>query len=275
MTDLIAPPQKSNGLFQPDRALGLARRGVPVFPCRADKAPHTSSGFKDATTDERVIQRWWRRWPDALIGVPTGVRFDVVDVDCAKHPEALTWLHDARLPETRTHHTRSGGLHFLFKPTRGLTNSAGKLARGVDVRAKGGYVIWWPAQGLKVSLPNILAEIPDWIVEQLEPPPPHSFERDAGQNYELIKWATDFASEGVSLENRISGAYALVAAAPEGERSNRLYWAARRFAEMCSEGLLDEADARELLLEAARQAGHPDDRSHSTIQSAFKAGGQS
>jgi Bifunctional DNA primase/polymerase, N-terminal len=270
-----SPKSIQNFTVEPDRdiALGLARRGVPVFPCRADKAPHTGRGFKDATTDGRVIQRWWRRWPDALIGVPTGIRFDVVDVDCAKHPEALAWLREARLPETRIHHTRSGGLHFLFRPTPGLTNSASKLARGIDVRAKGGYVIWWPAQGLKVSLPNTLAEMPDWVVEQLKPPLPHSFERDAQQSY--TNWATDFANEGVSLENRISGALALVISAPDGEQNNRLYWASRRFVEMCDEGLLDEADALELLLDAARGGNHPEHRAQKTIQSAFKAGRQS
>jgi hypothetical protein len=67
---------------------------------------------------------------------------------------------------------------------------------------------------------------------------------------------------------------AKVATAPEGERSSRLYWAARRFVEMCNEGVVNDDYAKELLLEAARYAGHPDHRSESTIKSAFRAGRQ-
>jgi hypothetical protein len=54
-----------------DEALTLARRGTPIFPCRADKSPLTLHGFKDATTNRDLIREWWMRWPEALIGAPT------------------------------------------------------------------------------------------------------------------------------------------------------------------------------------------------------------
>jgi putative DNA primase/helicase len=99
-----------------DAALALAQR-VPVFPCGQDKRPLVARGFHAATTDAAVIRDWWRRWPDALIGVPTGLKFVVVDVDL-QHPEALAWYENnrARLPLTRTHVTKSGGRHLLFAP---------------------------------------------------------------------------------------------------------------------------------------------------------------
>jgi Bifunctional DNA primase/polymerase, N-terminal/Primase C terminal 2 (PriCT-2) len=151
-------------------ALYLARFQIPVFPCKADKSPMTGRGFKDASTDQRQIRRWFGPHPDALIGVPTGIKFDVLDLDL-QHPEARDWLRSQRLPKTRTHHTRSGGRHLLFKPTPNVSNSAGKIAPHIDTRGRGGYVIWWPANGFKVEHPDELAEMPAEIVAALRPAP--------------------------------------------------------------------------------------------------------
>ena len=55
-----------------ERALHYASQGLPVFPCKPDKTPYTTHGFKDATTDETQIHMWWAAWPEAMIGIPTG-----------------------------------------------------------------------------------------------------------------------------------------------------------------------------------------------------------
>jgi hypothetical protein len=50
-----------------------------VFPCeRGAKRPLTRNGHWDATTDPRIIERWWQRWPCANVGVPTGKKSDLV-----------------------------------------------------------------------------------------------------------------------------------------------------------------------------------------------------
>jgi hypothetical protein len=50
-------------------AVFYARAGIPVFPLRSgSKAPATRNGFKDASTDLRLIRDHWRRNPSHNIG---------------------------------------------------------------------------------------------------------------------------------------------------------------------------------------------------------------
>src|SRR5437763_14052211 len=70
-----------------EAGLGYAERRRPVFPCQwhveGRKRPLVEHGLKAATTDAAIITPWWMRWPDALIGVPTGeaVGYVVLDID--------------------------------------------------------------------------------------------------------------------------------------------------------------------------------------------------
>jgi hypothetical protein len=129
--------------FQP-RNMGRSLEQLPRFPCGPDKRPLVAGGFKAATTDPAQIAVWRAQFPNCLWGVPTGAvsGFDVLDID----PEGLGWFeaNRHRFPATRVHRTPRGGLHLFFKHAPGLRCSRGRIAPGVDVRADGGYVIWWP-----------------------------------------------------------------------------------------------------------------------------------
>jgi hypothetical protein len=118
---------------------------LPIFPCLANKKPASRHGFKDATADPAAIRELWRSHWGPLVGLSTGERsgLDVLDIDL----DGLSWFrrNSGRLPLTRMHETRSGGRHLFFRHRLGLRCSTSKIARGVDVRADGGYVIWWPA----------------------------------------------------------------------------------------------------------------------------------
>jgi hypothetical protein len=142
-----------------DAALVLMRTGWHLFPCKpADKKPYTEHGFKDATTDETQIVEWWTRWPDAMIGVPTGKRtgFWVLDVDRPKKEgeadgrvslQSLITEH-GELPLTLMQQTPGGGTHYLFLyPQDGepVPNSVSKIAPKIDVRGDGGYIVIAPS----------------------------------------------------------------------------------------------------------------------------------
>lgn len=158
-------------------ALAYARRGVPVFPCEPrGKRPLTRNGHWDATTDLRVIERWWKRWPSANVGVPTGRKSGIVvlDVDLdADGSKSLAKLERMRGPAPETARTRTGGggshLFFRYPLELEIRNSAGLLGPGLDVRGEGGYVVVPPSRTQSTyewvdSSP--LAEA-SWLVERL------------------------------------------------------------------------------------------------------------
>lgn len=241
-------------------ALELANRSLPVFPCKvADKTPYTTHGFKDAVTDPARIRQWWARWPDALIGVPTGIKFVVVDADL-QHVEAQQWYARANLPMTRMHVTRSGGRHILFQPNAGVRCSASKVWRHVDTRGQGGFIIWWPACGFEVLHADVLARVPEWILRALEQSKTHHL-----------------ALKAVDLDKtpaKIAGIIRVVAGAREGERNQLCFWGACRLAELAEQQIIARDDAVAIAVEAASRAGLPHAEALRTARSAFGQSGR-
>jgi hypothetical protein len=128
-------------------ALWYASQGLAVFPCRRyRKIPWTRHGFKEATTDHHQITLWWEAWPDANIGLPTGHRFDVLDVDGVTGYRSLVQLRARGLLDEPTlgSVTTPHGHHFYYAPSGDGNTTA--LAPGVDYRGAGGYVLAPPSR---------------------------------------------------------------------------------------------------------------------------------
>jgi len=132
-------------------ALKYAKMGWPVFPIVPhEKHPLTQNGVKDATTDAAKIIAWGHKWPDANIGVATGFKFDVLDVDGKDGARSIMWLsreHPGRSLGQGVFirvRTPSGGDHLYLTPTEGLPNRV-RFLPGLDFRAKGGYVVVPPS----------------------------------------------------------------------------------------------------------------------------------
>lgn len=129
--------------------------GWAVFPVSAStKKPLTPHGCKDAKKDSGAIKAWWKRHPDASIGVATGAISNLIvidedideDKDLNGYQEVTQWERiNGNLPETVRAITGRGGSHLYFKYTgNDIKNRAGIL-EGVDVRGEGGYVIAPPS----------------------------------------------------------------------------------------------------------------------------------
>lgn len=138
-----------------DAALRYADLGWPVFPCRPDKKPLTEHGFLQATTDHDQIVKWWRRWPDAQIGVATeAAGLCVIDLDISHGPDGATVKDGiasfSRLIDDHGRHgcgliasTPRGGRHYVYlMPAEVVTSGSDILTgSGIDVRAGGAYII--------------------------------------------------------------------------------------------------------------------------------------
>lgn len=231
-----------------NHALQLAALGLPCFPCGPSKAPACPGGYKAATTDANALASLWRAHPGNLIGMPTGPAsgLDVLDIDPRHGGDAWEAEHRDRLPATRLHATRSGGRHYLFRHASGVRCSASKVAPGVDVRAGGGFVIWWPGAGLDVLCRAKAADWPAWLLRTIvtTPPAPTS--------------APTVRQGAISTEHVIRRALLRVETAQPGERHCRLRDAALTLGGVLDCWSISQAAATRALLEAVKRAGGGD-----------------
>jgi putative DNA primase/helicase len=133
-----------------DAAIALARCGYAVFPLKpGGKTPITAHGFKDGTVDEAKIGKWWKRHPDANIGIATGDKSGVlvVDVDGDEGAQLLRALTDqsSELPPTIETKTGNGGRHLIFALPYGCGKVPSSKGDGLDIRADGGYIVAPPS----------------------------------------------------------------------------------------------------------------------------------
>lgn len=258
-------------------AIKYAEQGQPVFPCspadvtnddgsvRRAKTPLTRTGHLAATTDLDQIKAWWERWEWAAIGLPTGVVWDVLDVD--RKPggvngyAALHFLMGMGLIKggaVKIVNTPSGGIHFYY-PASGDMGNATFARHGIDLRGIGGYVIAPPsmlftAEGRSKGQYVLDAERPDEEGAPLD----HERVRHLLRSPEDRK-RTKPGGEPADARSLIHW----LSQRGKGERNSALYWAACR--------LVENNEDPEALLEAARDIGLTEYEARRTIESARRS----
>ena len=259
------------GMPLPRAAGVLAASGLPVFPCvPGGKRPLTPHGFHDASTDPRQVASWWRRWPTANIGLPTGSAsgVEVVDVDRKGSGTGFPAFERARRAGMADGwvalvRTPSGGAHFYYPadPARPQSSWQAAPAR-IDFRGEGGYVIVPPSVVVTDDLRagyaligephHAVAPVDATALRNLiDPHPASSMPRALG----VIR---DGDAERLAV---------WVAARGEGERNRGLFWAACRLAEAGVSPVV----ALDSLGPAAENAGLPPREVAVTIHSAYRA----
>lgn len=254
------------------RAAGvLAASGLPVFPVVPDgKRPLTEHGFHESTTDPAQIAAWWRRWPRANIGVPTGhiSGLEVVDVDEKPSGSGFPAFDRARrtglLPGwLALVRTPSGGAHVYFRADPYRAQPSWQAAGAhVDFRGAGGYIVVPPSVVTSGGRRG--------RYELVGPGQPHPAAVDAKALRDFLDPRPDPAPHRARGPIRSEDAKRLaawVALRGEGERNRGLFWAACRLAEAG----VDPAVTLDALGSAAERAGLPPREVAVTIRSAYRA----
>lgn len=164
-----------------EAALEYAGRGLFVFPLKPrDKTPLTAHGHKDATVDQAIIKAWWRKWPQANIGIRCNGLL-VPDFDGYLGAESYNHMiaDHGKLPSTWTVKTGGGterepkeqGLHMVFKAPVSLNirPGAGKYGyQNLDFRANDSYIVA-PPSVTRLPYETIdsspIADAPGWLIE--------------------------------------------------------------------------------------------------------------
>jgi putative DNA primase/helicase len=124
---------------------------VNCDPKNIGKHPRTPNGHRDATTDERQVRAWWRKWPLANVGLAMGKISGLVAIDVdprsgGNESLAALFAEHGIFPETLEAATGGGGFHFLFRhPGVAFKNSASEIGKGLDVKTDGGYIVAAPS----------------------------------------------------------------------------------------------------------------------------------
>lgn len=213
-----------------EAALDYSRRGWSVIPVHsigrractcgrpdcASPGKHPRVAWTAATEEpasEEQVQEWWRRWPDANVGVVTGRVSGVVVLDVDPRNGGDESLADlvaelGELPPTLTSRTGGGGRHTWFTAPPWPLPSV-ELAPGIDLKAESGMVVAPPSRHASggayvwADADSNVAELPDWVSHLVrhsvfadaatDPPPPFRTSR------EQEDFASAWAEAGIEL----------------------------------------------------------------------------
>lgn len=138
--------------------------------------------FQQRQPTEDEVRAWWKRWPNANIGVCTGELSGVVVLDIDGMDAFTAVLSNGGVEQSPTVATgkANGFHHYLQHPGRRVRNFASPTGHhGLDFRGDGGYAVLPPSvheSGRVYSWHNDTEEldpptIPDWLMVLLDGSP--------------------------------------------------------------------------------------------------------
>jgi hypothetical protein len=146
------PTERSRSQTHEMSVLDLASRGFQLFPVEVrGKQPLITEWPAKATSDPETVQTWMKQHVGCNWGLAcgSGSGVFVLDFDGTEGTAAIHGISERHGENwTRTLSVKTArGRHFYFKypVVAVIRNSVSKLARGLDVRGEGGYVLVPPS----------------------------------------------------------------------------------------------------------------------------------
>ncbi len=167
---------RTNSNMWLENALDALSAGYRPIPIKSNsKEPIIPwKEYQKHPPDKNDVEKWWKEYPNANLAIITGSASGVIviDIDTGHDP----WPPDGcSLPECCVIKTPRGGFHFYYTHIEGIRNSAGRLAKGIDVRGDGGYALIPPSiingksyELIKGSLDKSnFKDPPSWLIKAL------------------------------------------------------------------------------------------------------------
>jgi Bifunctional DNA primase/polymerase, N-terminal len=149
--------------------LAFAEAGIPIFPVRLRrdgerwrKIPCIKQWQHRASADLRLVEGWWRQWPDAVPGIALA-RTRWVVVDCDRHGGPDGVAEFAKLGPHPPHPIvisplSNGEHHFFQQPDTPITSSDAFKHLGIDILGTSRFVVGYDlAPLLAVKAPELTA----------------------------------------------------------------------------------------------------------------------
>nr|WP_255771949.1 DUF3987 domain-containing protein [Microbulbifer guangxiensis] len=257
-----------------DAAHDLAQRGFSIFPLApCGKKPVTSHGFKDATTDTQQISEWWAQNPNYNIGLRTGAKFFVVDVDNVEVFDRLV-VENGTLPECPVILTGRGRHYYFACPPGMQIKGRTGIAGCFDIKAEGGYIVAPPSihpsgarYQVKVASEGPLPTPPGWLIDLIVPV-------TRKQSNTAMVMEAQAIAQAVSKygESAINDACEKIASASAGERNETLNREAFSIGQLIAGGEVKHENAVTLMRSAALSSGLKEPEVEKTLHSAVSSG---
>jgi len=281
-------------------ALDYAARGAFVFPCvearttgpdQPDDRKRPKPGIfwgTMSTRDPATIERFWTKWPDALIGFDLG-KMGVFVADADRKPGGIdgvqAWMDlcaehgysDADVPRVST---ASLGEHLYFRQPEGKPIGNKRVAPGIDGRGAGGYVI---APGstftddgrhYQLSWGDIFKPepMPQWLVDRLRAS--HAQPLPQTPANVAVMPARDTSTRDAAYASRAieEEAAKLAAMGKDSGRNNQLNTAAFNLGQLVAGGSLTAAEVQSALVAACEQNGLVREDGMRTVLASIRSG---
>lgn len=259
-----------------DWALLYSQQGWRViWAPRGWKRPRVAGWPEKATTDAALIEAWYRGVPDMNVCIATGLASNlwVLDIDDDEGKNGSATLaalerEHGDLPRTYAVGTGSGGVHYYWNWEGidfDLKISAGRLGKGLDIRANGGQVVAPPSvseKGPYAVVDNVpVIAAPAWLIGLLRPP-------GTAKSVVLFHQSRGAGYASAALHNEVQN----VRTAKPGQRNDTLNRAAYSLGRFILSGELDGEKVAQALFDAAMECGLKEHESKVTIASGLRKG---